>query len=211
MYLGLTGNIASGKSTVAKMFESLGCYTIDADEISRIVMKKGEDPYFEILKHFGEKILREDGEIDRQQLKNIIFDHPTQKNILEEIVHPAIHKYEKKLVSEIKGRDDKAIIITHGALIIEKGTYKRFDRLIVVYADENTSFNRLIKRDNIDSNFANKIISSQMPIAEKLKYANFIVNNNGTLKEAEEDVKRVFSAIKIYKYCKKHTKNLNIF
>lgn len=209
MYLGLTGNIASGKSTVAKVFESLGCYTIDADEISRNVMKSGEPAYFEILKHFGEKILTKDGEIDRQQLKNIIFNNPLEKNVLEKIVHPAIHKYEKKLVSEIKGKDDKAIIITHAALIIEKETYKRFDGLIVVYADDDTSFNRLIKRDNIEKELAKKIISSQMKITEKLKYADFIVNNNGTPEEAEEDVRRIFDNIKIYKYCLKHTKIKN--
>ena len=211
MYLGLTGSIASGKSTIAKMFESLGCYTIDADEIGRKVTKKGGAAYLEILTHFGEKILREDGEIDRQKLRNIVFNDPNQKSILEEIVHPAIHKYEKKLVSKIRGRDDKAIIITHAALIIEKGTYKRFDKLIVVYADEDRSLERLLKRGGIDKELAVKIISSQMPIAEKLNYANLIVNNNGTLEEAEEDVKRIFSAIKIYKYCDKHTGRLKIY
>ncbi|MDK2791793.1 MAG: dephospho-CoA kinase [Deferribacteres bacterium] len=206
MYIGLTGNIASGKSTVAKMFEELGCYTVDADEISRIVMRKGETAYFELVKEFSEKILDKEGNIDRGQLKEIVFNNPQKKEILEKIVHPAILNYEKKLVSNIKGMDDKAIILTQAALIIEKGTYRRFDAIMVVYVDEKTQFERLLKRDDIDVELAKKIIKSQMPVEEKIKYADFIIDNSRDISYTKAEVERVYEAIKIYKYCERQLK-----
>ncbi|MEC9491769.1 dephospho-CoA kinase [Flexistipes sp.] len=201
MYLGLTGGIASGKNTVAKMFSSLGAYTIDADEISREVMSSGHKTYDKIVENFGRDILKENNEIDRKALRKIVFDNAEKRQLLESIVHPAILEEEKKRVGEIKGRDDKAIIITHAALIIEKGTFERFDGVIVVYAEREQQITRLIKRDSISREYAEKIISSQMPLDEKVKYADFIIDNTGTPEDTKQDVLRVFNAIKIYKYC----------
>lgn len=209
MYIGLTGNIASGKSTVAKMFEELGCYTIDADEISKKVMKKGGSAYDGVVRYFGKAILNSDFEIDRGRLKKIVFDDPKKREMLEQIVHPAILDYERKLVSSIKGRDDKAIILTQAALIIEKGTYSRFDAIIVVYIDETTQLKRLLQRDGIDKDLALKIIKSQMSQEEKLKYADFIIDNSRDLEFTKLEVKRVFEAIKIYKYCDRQLKKGN--
>lgn len=206
MYIGLTGNIASGKSTVAKMFEELGCYTIDSDEISKKVMKKGESAYSGVVGYFGKAILNSDFEIDRGKLKKIVFDDPDKREVLEKIVHPAILDYERKLVSNIKGRDDKAIILTQAALIIEKKTYRRFDAIIVVYVDEATQLKRLLQRDGIDKDLALKIISSQMAQEEKLKYADFIIDNSKNLEFTKMEVRRVFEAIKIYKYCDRQLK-----
>lgn len=202
----MTGNIASGKSTVAKMFAELGCYTIDADEVSRKVMSKGESAYNGVVEYFGDNILDNNGNIDRVKLKGIVFNEPEKKEALEKIVHPAILEYEKKLVSNIKGKDDKAIILTQAALIIEKNTYDRFDAVMVVYVDEETQLQRLLKRDGIDKDLAMKIIESQMPIEEKIKYADFIVDNSRDLEFTKSEVDRVFEAIKIYKYCQRQLK-----
>nr|WP_278252228.1 dephospho-CoA kinase [Deferrivibrio essentukiensis] len=202
----MTGNIASGKSTVAKMFAELGCYTIDADEVSRKVMSKGESAYNGVVEYFGDNILDNNGNIDRVKLKGIVFNEPEKKEALEKIVHPAILEYEKKLVSNIKGKDDKAIILTQAALIIEKNTYDRFDAVMVVYVDEETQLQRLLKRDGIDKDLAMKIIKSQMPIEEKIKYADFIVDNSRDLEFTKSEVDRVFEAIKIYKYCQRQLK-----
>ena len=201
MYLGLTGGIASGKNTVAKMFSELGAYTIDADEISREVMSCGHKTYDKIVENFGRDILKENNEIDRKALKKIVFDDDEKRRLLESIVHPAILTEEKRRVGEIKGRDDKAIIVTHAALIIEKGTFERFDGVIVVYAERQQQIKRLMERDSISKEYAEKIISSQMPLDEKIKYADFIIDNTGTLEDTKKDVLRVFNAIKIYKYC----------
>ncbi len=206
MYLGLTGGIASGKNTVADMFSQLGAYTIDADEISREVMKPGHKAFDGVVDFFGNEILGEDGFIDRAKLKKIVFSDSSMRKRLEEIVHPEILAYEKKKVGRIKGNDDKAIIITHAALIIEKQTYGRFDGIIVVYAERNQQLKRLMARDNITVEYAEKIVSSQMSINEKIKYANFIVNNSKSLADTHRDVRRIFDVLNIYQYCMKQLK-----
>ncbi len=208
MYIGLTGNIASGKSTAAKYFNEFGCYTIDADEIGKIVMSPGGDAYDLIIQEFGKNILNSDGFIDREKLKKLIFNDMHKKSALEQIVHPAIHRLEKKLISQIKGKDDKAIIITHAALIIENNSYERFDHIIVVYVSKYKQIERLLERDNMSMDLANKIINSQMPIDKKLEKADFIINNDHDLNNLRLEVKRILDLIKILNYCAKHNKNI---
>ena len=199
MYLGLTGNIAGGKTTVAKMFERLGCYTIDTDILSRRVMAQGGAAYPVVVDTFGVDIVDSEGNIDRSALRKIVFNDDAARKRLEEIVHPAILKTESRLVGEIKGKDDKAIILTQAALCVETGAYTRFDGLIVVYCEPEEQLRRLMSRDNISREEAEKIIRTQMPIDEKLKYADFVINNSGTPEETEKDVKRVFDLITLMK------------
>lgn len=199
MYLGLTGNIAGGKTTVAKMFERLGCYTIDTDVLSRRVMVPGGLAYPMVVDAFGVDIVDNEGNIDRAVLRKIVFNDDAARKRLEEIVHPAILKTEARLVGEIKGKDDRAIILTQAALCVETGAYTRFDGLIVVYCEPEEQLRRLMNRDNITREEAEKIIRTQMPIDEKLKYADFVVNNSGTSEETEKDVKRVFDLIILMK------------
>ncbi len=199
MYLGLTGNIAGGKTTVAKMFERLGCYTIDTDVLSRRVMSPGGMAYPMVVDAFGVDIVDSEGNIDRAVLRKIVFNDDAARKRLEEIVHPAILKTEARLVGEIKGKDDRAIILTQAALCVETGAYTRFDGLIVVYCEPEEQLRRLMNRDNITREEAEKIIRTQMPIDEKLKYADFVVNNSGTPEETEKDVKRVFDLITLMK------------
>jgi dephospho-CoA kinase len=129
----------------------------------------------------------------------VVFNDDSARKRLEEIVHPAILKTESKLVGEIKGKDDKAIILTQAALCVETGAYTRFDGLIVVYCEPEEQLKRLMLRDNISKEDAEKIIRTQMPIDEKVKYADFIVNNSGTPEETEKDVKRVYDLIVLMK------------
>lgn len=199
MYLGLTGNIAGGKSTAAKMFERLGCYTIDTDILSRRVMAKEGLAYPSVVDAFGVDVLDKEGNIDRAVLRKVVFNDDAARKKLEEIVHPAILKTESRLVGEIKGKDDKAIILTQAALCVETGAYTRFDGLIVVYCEPEEQLKRLMLRDNISKEDAEKIIRTQMPIDEKVKYADFIVNNSGTPEETEKDVKRVYDLIVLMK------------
>ncbi|MCA1927834.1 MAG: dephospho-CoA kinase [Calditerrivibrio sp.] len=205
-YLGLTGGIATGKSTIAKFFEELGCYTIDADNISRIVMAKGGSAYKDIIENFPD-VLDDNGEINRGKLKKIVFNDQNKRLLLESIVHPKILEYEKKLVGEIKGKDDRGIIITQAALIIEKGTYNRFDGIILVYLDKDTQIKRVVQRDNISEDEAKRIIDAQMSYEEKLKYANFVIDNSKDLIYTQNEVKRVFELIKKINYGIKHQKN----
>ncbi|MGE4318893.1 MAG: dephospho-CoA kinase [Deferribacterales bacterium] len=204
MYLGLTGNIASGKSTAAMFFEKHGCYCIDADEISRIVMSPGEEAYEGVVREFGRGVVRDDdGTLDRKKIRDIVFSDPVKRKVLELIVHPAILEYEQKAVGRIKGKDDKALIITQAALTVESGSYKRFDAVIVVYTDPKIQLERVMKRDSISMEEARKIIAAQMPIDEKIKYAQFIINNSTDMDGLEREVRRVHELIRMVMKCSK--------
>jgi dephospho-CoA kinase len=206
MYIGLTGNIACGKSTAAKYFEELGCYTIDADELGRKVMEPESETYRVIVDRFGKDILNNDKSINRGKLKNIVFSNKEKKLLLESIVHPAIHNMERKYVSEIKGKDSSAIIITHAALIIEKQTYNRFDKVIVIYVSKEKQMERLLKRDGIDKDLAKKIIDSQMPIEKKLEKADFIINNDFGFEFLKKEVERIYEILNLFRYCMRQLK-----
>jgi dephospho-CoA kinase len=201
----MTGNIACGKSTAAEYFEKLGCYTIDADQISRIVMSRGQEAYEKIVELFGSSVVSDNGELDRSAIRKVVFDDPEMRKKLEGIVHPAILEYERKQVGKIKGRDDKAVIITHAALTVESGSYKRFDGLIVVYIDPEVQLRRLMERDKLSEDDALKIIRAQMPIEEKIKYAQYIIDNSKDTAHLEKEVERVFDLIKMQKYGMKNS------
>lgn len=201
MYLGLTGNIGSGKSAAAMFFEKHGCYCLEADEISRIVMRPDGQAFGGIVDAFGEGVLAEDGTLNRRAIRDIVFSDPDKRKLLESIVWPAMAEYERKAVGRIKGRDDKAVIIMSSAIAIEAGNYERFDGLIVVYADPKVQLERVMKRDNISAEDAKKIIAAQMPIEKKLEYADYIINNSEGIDRLEREVRRVFDLIKMLKYC----------
>lgn len=207
MYIGLTGNIACGKSTAAMYFEKHGCYCIDADEISRIVMSPGEEAYEGVVREFGQEVVNGDSTLNRAKIREIVFNDEAKRKILESIVQPAILAYEAKAVGRIKGKDDKAVIITQAALTVESGSYKRFDALAVVYSDPRVQLERVMKRDGITEKDAKKIISAQMPIDEKLKYAQFIINNSSDIDRLEREIRRVFEVIQLLKKCKKMGRN----
>ena len=202
--IGLTGGIACGKNKVADIFHELGFYTIDSDVISRKVMEKGKIAYLKIVDYFGSDILDNNGEIIRKKLGSIVFSDKDKLKVLEEIVHPAIFDYEKKLRSQIYGIDDKAVIITHAAKMIESGSFSNYDALIVVTADKNIQLERLIKRDNITIEQAENILDNQLSNEERLKFADFIIDNSSNLDNLYIEVKRVYYLINQINYGIKH-------
>lgn len=202
--IGLTGGIACGKSKVADIFSELGYYTIDSDLISRKVMEKGEAAYIKIVEYFGKDILDENENIIRKRLGSIVFTDKDKLKVLEEIVHPAIFNYEKKLRSEIFGKNDKAVIITHAAKMIESKSYTHYDALIVVTADKDIQLSRLIKRDNITIEQAQNILNNQLSNEERLKYAQFVIDNSSDIDNLYIEVKRVYNLISQINYGIKH-------
>lgn len=204
--IGLTGGIACGKSKVADIFSELGYYTIDSDLISRKVMEKGEAAYIKIVEYFGKDILDENENIIRKKLGSIVFTDKDKLKVLEEIVHPAILNYEKKLRSEIFGKNDKAVIITHAAKMIESKSYTHYDALIVVTADKDIQLSRLIKRDNITIEQAQNILNNQLSNEKRLKYAQFIIDNSSDIDNLYIEVKRVYNLISQINYGEKHNK-----
>ena len=198
MLIGLTGGIASGKSLVAGELKRLGAYLIDADEIAREVVKTGLPAYNEIVKEFGEKILNPDKTINRKELGRIVFSNPELRKRLEQITHPRIRKKIEAEISAIKAKNPKAVIVVDAALLIEGGLYKKMDKVIVVYADEKTQIKRLTERDGFTIKDAKNRLSAQMPLTEKRRYADFVIENvEGKSKEKiKNEVKAIFKTLK---------------
>lgn len=204
--IGMTGGIGSGKNQVADIFNQLGFYTIDSDISSRKVMEKGEAAYEKIVSFFGSNILDKNGSILRKKLGDIVFSDKAKLKTLENIVHPAIYEYERKERSKIYGRDNKAVVITHAALIIESGSIDKYDALIVISCPDELQVERVMQRDNFSEEKARNIVSHQMPNEERLKYADFIIDNSSTLDDLYNEVKRVHNLITQINYGEKHNK-----
>lgn len=203
--IGMTGGIGSGKNQVAEIFNQLGFYTIDSDVSSRKVMEKGQPAYEKIVSFFGSDILDENDNILRKKLGDIVFSDKAKLKTLENIVHPAIYEYEKKERSKIYGKDNKAVVITHAALIIESGSIDKYDALIVISCPDELQVQRVMQRDNFSEEKARNIVAHQMPNEERLKYADFIIDNSSTLDDLYNEVKRVHNLITQINYGEKHT------
>jgi len=195
MVVGLTGGIACGKSLVSGELKRLGAHIVDADVISREVTAKGSPVYDEIVREFGQGILRPDGSIDRKALGAIVFSDREKLLKLNAITHPAIIKTSSEKVERIKKSHPGTVIVVDAALLIEAGMHRAVDRVIVVYADEEKQMERMKKRDDLDEREAKKRLSCQMPIKEKFKYADYLIENNGTEEELKSVVKRIFAEL----------------
>jgi len=194
--VGLTGGIGTGKSHVAKTFIELGCYVFDADKIARQVVEPGEVGFEKVVAEFSKEILAEDGTIDRAKLGQVIFSSPEKREKLNQILHPIIIDKQDSLISETINQDPNAIVIIDAALMIETGSYKRFDKLIVVYCDKESQIERVMKRNNLSRSEVENRINSQMPSDEKRKYADIEIDTSGSFKETEDKVKVVYQELK---------------
>jgi dephospho-CoA kinase len=195
MIIGLTGNIASGKTEVAKIFEELGAKIIDADEIAREVVEPGEAAWQEIVEEFGSDILNSDGSINRKKLGGIIFNDHRKREQLNRITHPRIMTKIKETIDNYKKQNAKLVIV-EAALIVEKGgLLSLIDGLIVVSTDEETQIKRIMTRDGLQRDEALSRIESQMPISEKTKHATYIIDNSESLEETRKQVEEVWEKI----------------
>ncbi|MGA7568522.1 MAG: dephospho-CoA kinase [Terriglobales bacterium] len=201
--LGLTGGIASGKSIVGKMFVQLGAHLVQADAVAHWVMEPGRTVYEEVVRRFGREILNPDGTINRPRLAEAAFGKPggapPRVKELNEIVHPAVIAYENEWMEDIGERDPNAIAIVEAALILEAGTAGRFDRLIVVTCHPEQRILRLARRLGISEDAARAEVSrrmaAQMSDEEKIKAADFVIDNSGSLEATGQQVKRVFAEL----------------
>ncbi|MDK2807247.1 dephospho-CoA kinase [Thermoanaerobacterium thermosaccharolyticum] len=175
--IGLTGGIASGKSTVSSILRNLGAFIIDADIVSREIMIKGTKTYNILVNEFGKEILRKDGEIDRKKLGNLVFADKQKLNRLNEITHPEIIRRIKEIIEEERKNGKEKAIVLDAALLIEMRLFNMVDEVWLVVVDKKTQIRRLMKRDNLNYNDALNRIKSQMSIEDKMKYADFIINN----------------------------------
>ena len=193
---GLTGGIASGKSTISIFLSEAGARIIDADKISREVVSQGTTGYDAILSFFGRTILLPDGEIDRKRLGEIIFNDPEKKARLDAIVHPLVFKRSAEMIAQISVQTPDAVVIMDIPLLLEAGMENGLAEVIVVYAPEILQLERLMKRDGINEQAAMARIRSQMPIEEKRKRATVVIDNSGTLSDSRRQALAVFNCLK---------------
>jgi len=192
---GLTGGIATGKSTVAAMFRALGAVVIDADVLAREVVEPGEPALAEIAGAFGAGVLQSDGRLDRKALGAIVFADPDKRRQLEGLTHPRIRERFMKQVAELAEQNFGGVVLFDAPVMIESGNYQNMERLIVVVTDEATQLARLIVRDGCSRDEALRRIRSQMPLAEKAKLADYVIDNSGDREVTERYVRRVHDAL----------------
>ena len=193
--IGLTGNIACGKTVVARMFEELGAKIIDADYIARLVVEPGEPAWKDILEKFGHEILNPDKTINRKKLGDVVFRDKEKREELNRLTHPRIIDKIKFMLEEYR-KENVKVVIVEAALIVEKGGMKPIiSDLIVVTADEEAQIKRLIERDGISREEALTRIKAQMPVSEKVKFATYVIDNSRTLEETRKQVEEVWKKI----------------
>lgn len=176
--VGLTGGIATGKSFVLSVLGNLGCEVIDADAIAHRVIEPGQPAYDEIVDHFGRGLLTAEGLIDRARLGAIVFADRGQREKLNSIVHPRVYQAQAGWFAEVEKRNPRAIAVVDAALMIETGSYQRFDKLVVVYCEPELQLERLMQRNKLTREQALVRISTQMTTADKLKYADYMINTS---------------------------------
>ena len=195
LLVGLTGSIATGKSTVSRMFAHLGARVIDADLLAREVVMPGQPAYAGIVEEFGPQVVRGDGSLDRKALGALVFGDSAKRKRLEEITHPAIGLRRERMLSVLDEEVFEGVVIWDAALLFEGGGAGKMDRVVVVYADPETERRRLVERDGLGDADARARIASQMPVAEKAKLADHVIDNSGTREDTERQVQTVYGAL----------------
>lgn len=196
LLLGVTGSIATGKSTVARMLEKLGAPVIDFDQLSRVVVEPDKPAWKEIVSFFGERVLNKDRTLNREKLRKIVFQNADKRKKLEGFTHPRIVEEYNKKVQEITGQDPKAVIQAVVPLLIEADMQAMFHYLLMVYATEEVQKKRLIERDHLSEETAMNMIRSQLSPDEKKQYCDFVINNSGSLAETSKQVEELWIKLK---------------
>ncbi len=194
--VGLTGGLASGKSFVGHALADLGCHLIQADELGHQVLLPGAEAYDEVVQEFGNDILDQDGFIDRKKLGELVFGQPELLEKLSKIVHPKVGARQKRIIDEIVQADPKAIIVVEAAILVETGSYKRCDRLIVAVCSAEQQMERAMKRGAYTREEVLARLSRQLPLEEKLKVADYVIDTSGTKEDTIAQVRAVYDSLR---------------
>ena len=189
--VGLTGGIASGKSTVCDLLREKGCQVIDADKVAHELIRRGQSCYNPVIEKFGFAILDSSGEIDRKKLGSIVFEDQSKLEILNSILHPEVIRTILMNLRELENINSSLKRIVEASLMIESGFHKSFGRLILVTCTPEQQVERVMKRNGLSLEQASKRIPLQMPLSEKIRFADYVVDNSGTLKKTQEQVNQL--------------------
>jgi len=192
LHVGLTGNIASGKSQTALLFAELGAHIIDADLLVHELLACGTKTYDRIVDAFGDGILSPDGNIDRRRLGQIVFSDEQKRLLLNNLTHPDVGAEILRRIFELEQSSASGVIIVEAALMVETGGYRMYHRMIVVTCDPSLQVSRLMARDGLPEKEAEARMAAQMPIEEKLKLADYTIDTSGTLKQTRDQVEAIY-------------------
>jgi dephospho-CoA kinase len=194
--VGLTGGIATGKSYVLTVLGELGCEVIDADTIAHKVIEPGRPAHRDIINHFGAEILNEDGTINRAALGAIVFSDKNAREKLNAIVHPRVYEAQVEWFEQVARRDPGTIAVVDAALMIETGSYRRFDKVVVVYCDPESQLKRLMERNGFTREQALVRISAQLPSEEKLKCADYSINTSNGFEDTRRQTEAIYEKLR---------------
>jgi dephospho-CoA kinase len=194
--VGLTGNIATGKTTVGEMFVQFGCYLVDSDHITHELFEPGQAVNAAVVQAFGPQVLGPTGAINREFLGGIVFKDADARAKLNSLVHPAIIQRQRDWLKALEADDPNAIGIVSAALMIEIGTYKNYDKVIVVVCSAEEQRRRLRDRSELSEEQIEARIRSQMPMEEKVKFADYVIDNSGTLEGTRHQVGRIYAELR---------------
>lgn len=193
MIIGITGSIATGKTLVTNYLREKGYKVIDADEISRAVLNKGEKGYDEVLKYFSENILDQEKNIDRKKLAQIIFTDEKKRRVLEKIIHPLVIN---EILNFIDNSDKKEDVFVSMPLLYEINFQNHLDKVIAVYSNRDKQIERLTKRDNISYEYAIKKIESQYPQEKKVELADYVIDNSLSKEETIKNIEKIIERMR---------------
>ena len=193
--VGLTGGIASGKSTVSKIFASFGAKVLDADEVAREVLLPGQPAWTRLRQVFGEEFFHPDGTVKRKQLRKLVFADPEKRSQLNAIVHPEVMREINRRSEVLSSSAQNGVLLVDVPLLLEVGVANRFDKVVVVYVSESVQINRLQQRDGISEEEAKQALKVQMALSQKVKQADYLIDNSGTLEETLAQVEKVWDEL----------------
>jgi len=200
LHVGLTGGLASGKSLVGRSLADLGCFLIQADELGHQVIDQGGETYEAVVATFGKEILDPDGTINRRRLAAIVFadhpDAPQQLAKLNALVHPHVKMREQSLRDAFAEQHPDGVAVTEAAILVETGSYKDYDRLIVAVCRPEQQIERSMERDGVSREEVLNRLSRQMPLEEKVKHADFIIDTSGTKEDTLQQVRTVYESLR---------------
>lgn len=196
MKVGLTGGLACGKSFVGEILRGYGCLLIQADELGHAVLAPGGEAYDDVVREFGNSIVDAAGRIDRKALAAQVFGSPDRLAALNRLVHPPVYRREDELMAEFAAREPHGIAVVEAAILIETGSYRRYDRIVLVTCREDQQVERALRREGASESDVKARLSRQMPFEEKRKYADFVIDTSGEKEETVRQTCAVFQELR---------------
>jgi dephospho-CoA kinase len=194
--VGLTGGLASGKTFVAGVFERLGCRVAYADRMGHETLEPGGEAYHDVIRTFGPSIVAENGSIDRKKLGAIVFAQNSRLDELNALIHPHVFRRQEAFFAEVERADSKAVAVVEAAIMIETGSYKRYDKLVLAACPPEVQIRRYMHREGASEAQARARLDRQMPLDEKRKYADYVIDTSGTKVDTERQVREVYAILK---------------